>query len=236
MFSCFERYFSVDQVVKDLDNAIIFGIAMKSCASGTTKTCLNDISEAITKVVTWVIHCAPFGIMGLVADSVGTAGIGALLGYVQLLAVLVASYFLVALVMNPAIVFSRIHDGSDRVIDDRKDQVVKDLDNAAWRSQLCFRSHLQNQRSREKEGHPDTNKRSTECADCVKNDDRLHAAFCIFLALCHGVHDKEENENRRNAFQCFDEEVAQNGYGRNGSRRKDGDENADDKADGDLLD
>lgn len=35
----------------------------------------------------------------------------------------------------------RIHDGSDRVIDDRKDQVVKDLDNAAWRSQLCFRSH-----------------------------------------------------------------------------------------------
>ena len=130
----------------------------------------------------------------------------------------------------------RIHDGSDRVIDDRKDQVVKDLDNAAWRSQLCFRSHLQNQRSREKEGHPDTNKRSTECADCVKNDDRLHAAFCIFLALCHGVHDKEENENRRNAFQCFDEEVAQNGYGRNGSRRKDGDENADDKADGDLLD
>lgn len=77
--------------------AIIFGIAMKSCASGTTKTCLNDISEAITKVVTWVIHCAPFGIMGLVADSVGTAGIGALLGYVQLLAVLVASYFLVLL-------------------------------------------------------------------------------------------------------------------------------------------
>lgn len=39
--------------------AIIFGIAMKSCASGTTKTCLNDISEAITKVITWVIHCAP---------------------------------------------------------------------------------------------------------------------------------------------------------------------------------
>ena len=129
-----------------------------------------------------------------------------------------------------------IHERCDRVIDNGQDQVVKDLDNAAWRSQLCFRSHLQNQRSREKEGHPDTNKRSTECADCVKNDDRLHAAFCIFLALCHGVHDKEENENRRNAFQCFDEEVAQNGYGRNGSRRKDGDENADDKADGDLLD
>ena len=55
--------------------AIIFGIAMKSCASGTTKTCLNDISEAITKVVTWVIHCAPFGIMGLVFSTLRESGV-----------------------------------------------------------------------------------------------------------------------------------------------------------------
>lgn len=59
--------------------------------------------------MTWVIHFAPLGIMGLVADSVGTAGVEALIGYVQLLAVLICSYFLVALVMNPIIVFSRIH-------------------------------------------------------------------------------------------------------------------------------
>ena len=58
--------------------------------------------------MTWVIHFAPLGIMGLVADSVGTAGIGALLGYVQLLGVLIGSYFLVALVMNPLIVFAKV--------------------------------------------------------------------------------------------------------------------------------
>lgn len=58
-----------------LHGAIIFGIALKSMGSGTTKTCLNDIAAAITKVVTWVIHFAPLGIMGLVAESVGTAGL-----------------------------------------------------------------------------------------------------------------------------------------------------------------
>lgn len=88
--------------------AIILGIALKTCAGDTTKTCLNDIAAGITKVVTWVIHFAPLGIMGLVADSVGTAGLGALLGYVQLLGVLIGSYFLVALVMNPLIVFAKL--------------------------------------------------------------------------------------------------------------------------------
>ena len=85
--------------------AIIIGIAMKNIASGTTKGWLDDVAKTITKVVTWVIHFAPLGIMGLVADSVGTAGVEALIGYVQLLAVLIGSYFLVALVMNPIIVF-----------------------------------------------------------------------------------------------------------------------------------
>lgn len=88
--------------------AIILGIALKTCAGDTTKACLNDIAAGITKVVTWVIHFAPLGIMGLVADSVGTAGLGALLGYVQLLGVLIGSYFLVALVMNPLIVFAKV--------------------------------------------------------------------------------------------------------------------------------
>ena len=45
------------------------------------------------------------GIMGLVADSVGTAGLSALLGYAQLLGVLIISYGLVAFVMNPFIVY-----------------------------------------------------------------------------------------------------------------------------------
>ena len=89
--------------------AIILGIALKQTASESTRLCLDDIAAAITKVVTWVIHFAPLGIMGLVADSIGSAGLGALLGYAQLLAVLIGSYLLVALVMNPLIVFLKVH-------------------------------------------------------------------------------------------------------------------------------
>ncbi len=88
--------------------AVIIGLALKSYASGTTKSALDDISRAITQVVTWVIHLAPLGIMGLVADSVGTAGVDALLGYVRLLGVLISSYLLVALVMNPLVVFFKV--------------------------------------------------------------------------------------------------------------------------------
>ena len=88
--------------------AVILGLALKSYAGGTTKGTLNDIAQSITKVVTWVIHFAPLGIMGLVADSVGTAGIDALLSYIKLLGVLIGSYFLVALVMNPLIVYAKV--------------------------------------------------------------------------------------------------------------------------------
>jgi len=89
--------------------AIIAGLALKSYANGTTKSVLDDIARAITQVVTWVIHFAPLGIMGLVADSVGTAGVDALLGYAKLLAVLIGAYILVAFVMNPIIVFLNVH-------------------------------------------------------------------------------------------------------------------------------
>jgi serine/threonine transporter len=46
--------------------------------------------------------------MGLVADSVGTAGVSALVGYVHLLAALIGSYCLVFFVMNPLIVFYKL--------------------------------------------------------------------------------------------------------------------------------
>lgn len=88
--------------------AVILGLALKSYAGSTTKGTLNDIAQSITKVVTWVIHFAPLGIMGLVADSVGTAGVDALLSYIKLLGVLIGSYFLVALVMNPLIVYAKV--------------------------------------------------------------------------------------------------------------------------------
>lgn len=84
--------------------AILIGIALHH-SSDSTKKAVADLAAAVTKIVQWVIRFAPFGIMGLVANSVGTSGLGALLGYFQLLCVLLGSFFLVALVMNPLIVF-----------------------------------------------------------------------------------------------------------------------------------
>lgn len=88
--------------------AIIMGIAFRSAGTPATKAFLDDIAKCITTVVQWVIRCAPIGIMGLVAQSVGTSGLSALVGYIQLLGVLITSYFFVALVMNPFIVFLNI--------------------------------------------------------------------------------------------------------------------------------
>ena len=89
--------------------AVIFGLALNIAANETTKAALADIAKAITLVVKWVIHFAPLGIMGLVATSISDAGLSAIVSYVHLLVVLIASYFLVALVMNPAIVYFNIH-------------------------------------------------------------------------------------------------------------------------------
>ena len=88
--------------------ACLAGIALHS-ASDTTKDMLNDFAKTVTKIVQCVIRFAPFGIMGLVANAIGTNGLGALLGYVQILGVLLAAFFSVALIMNPLIVYLHIH-------------------------------------------------------------------------------------------------------------------------------
>ena len=88
--------------------SIIIGMALHTCASDTTKKVFQELSEGITRVVTWVIHFAPLGIMGLVTESVGASGLSALLGYARLLVILIASYSMVALIVNPIIVFIKI--------------------------------------------------------------------------------------------------------------------------------
>lgn len=84
--------------------ACIFGVALKA-ASPETKAMLDDISEALSKAVQWVISCAPFGIMGLIFSVISESGLSALLSYGRLILVLVGSMAFVALVMNPIIVF-----------------------------------------------------------------------------------------------------------------------------------
>lgn len=87
---------------------VLCGVALHS-ASDTTKVMINDLAKTVTKIVQWVIRFAPFGIMGLVANAIGESGLGALLGYVQLLGVLLGAFFSVALIMNPLIVYAHIH-------------------------------------------------------------------------------------------------------------------------------
>ncbi|WP_026695203.1 serine/threonine transporter SstT [Peribacillus kribbensis] len=87
--------------------AVMLGLAMRN-ASDTTKTVIANFSEAVSKMVAWVIKFAPLGIMGLVFDSITENGISALLGYGRLLAVLLGCMIFVALVINPLIVFVTI--------------------------------------------------------------------------------------------------------------------------------
>lgn len=84
--------------------AIIFGIALRH-ASDTTKDFLADISEAVSQAVRWVIKFAPLGVMGLVFNSIATSGLSTLLGYAKLIALLVGTMAVDALVINPIIVY-----------------------------------------------------------------------------------------------------------------------------------
>jgi len=88
--------------------AAIIGIALRHSSDETHKI-ISDLAKAVTKVVQWVIRFAPFGIMGLVADSIATSGLDTLLGYAKLLAVLLGAFFSVALIMNPLIVYLKLH-------------------------------------------------------------------------------------------------------------------------------
>ncbi|CAG9606943.1 serine/threonine transporter SstT [Pseudoneobacillus rhizosphaerae] len=103
----------VDNPVKAIFNAnyigilawaIVLGLALKS-APDSTKTMITNFSDAVSKIVTWVIKFAPFGIMGLVIESITTNGLESLLSYGKLLIVLIGCMLFVALVVNPLIVF-----------------------------------------------------------------------------------------------------------------------------------
>ena len=87
---------------------VLAGVALRGAAESTKKF-LADAAAGVTKIVQWVIRFAPLGIMGLVANAIGTNGLGALLGYAQLLAVLLGAFFSVALIMNAIIVYLHIH-------------------------------------------------------------------------------------------------------------------------------
>ena len=84
--------------------AIGLGIAMRK-ASNNTRGVMNDIADGVEFIVRVVIRFAPVGIFGLVANTFATEGLSVLLGYAQLLVVLLGCMAFVALVINPVIVW-----------------------------------------------------------------------------------------------------------------------------------
>ncbi|MBO6892968.1 MAG: serine/threonine transporter SstT [Roseibium sp.] len=87
--------------------AIGFGLVLRH-ANDTTKALMFDLDKAITKIVAYVIRLAPIGIFGIVASTISETGFDALLGYANLLALLIGCMAVMALVVNPLIVFLRI--------------------------------------------------------------------------------------------------------------------------------
>lgn len=84
--------------------AVIFGIALKK-ASEMTKKLLTDVSEAVNQAVQWVINLAPFGILGLVFDTVSENGLNVFADYGKLLILLVGCMLFISLVTNPLMAF-----------------------------------------------------------------------------------------------------------------------------------
>ena len=84
--------------------AVLFGIGLRG-ANDNTKKFFDDVSTGLSKVVTWIISFAPFGILGLVYNAVSTNGLGIFTEYGRLLAVLVGSMLFIYFVTNPILVY-----------------------------------------------------------------------------------------------------------------------------------
>lgn len=89
--------------------AIIIGVVSRKFASDNTKKILVDASDIISKVVAFIIELAPFGILGLVFDSVATCGLAIFANYGKLLLVLVGSMLVTSLILNPLVIFCILH-------------------------------------------------------------------------------------------------------------------------------
>ncbi len=83
---------------------IALGLTMRH-ASESSRVMLADISHAVTMIVRVVIRLAPIGIFGLVAGNLAEFGFSALQGYVRILSVLLGSMLIMALLINPLIVW-----------------------------------------------------------------------------------------------------------------------------------
>ena len=103
----------VDNPVSAIMNGNFIGILVWGAAiglglrhsSGTTKIAFSDLSYAITQIVRVIIRLAPIGILGLVAGSLAESGLQVLSDYARILMVLLSTMLIMALCINPLIVW-----------------------------------------------------------------------------------------------------------------------------------
>ena len=84
--------------------AVLLGLAFRA-ANDMTKNVLNDIANGTSTVVSWIINMAPFGIFGLVFNTVSTNGLDIFTTYGKLLVLLVGCMLFIYFVTNPILVY-----------------------------------------------------------------------------------------------------------------------------------
>jgi len=103
----------VDNPVSAIQNGNFIGILVWGVLLGiflhhgadSTRQFLADIADAVTHIVRIVIRLAPIGIFGLVAGNLAQSGLSALGGYARILAVLLGCMLIMALLINPLLVW-----------------------------------------------------------------------------------------------------------------------------------
>ena len=85
--------------------AILLGVSFRR-ASDSFKSSLQTLADGVSDIVRYVIKLAPLGIFGLVCVTVATIGLSALASYASLAVLLVASMLIMALLVNPLLVFA----------------------------------------------------------------------------------------------------------------------------------
>lgn len=84
--------------------AVLIGLALRA-ANNMTKNVLADVANGLSTVVTWIINMAPFGIFGLVFNTVSTNGLDIFTTYGKLLLLLVGCMLFIYFVTNPMLVY-----------------------------------------------------------------------------------------------------------------------------------
>ncbi|HAC40479.1 MAG TPA: serine/threonine transporter SstT [Rikenellaceae bacterium] len=88
--------------------SILMGLGLRTLASRETIRMVSDFSAVLSKMVTWIIQFAPFGILGLVFSAVSESGMEIFSTYGKLVLLLVGCMLFNTLILNPLWAFLAI--------------------------------------------------------------------------------------------------------------------------------